>query len=359
MVLKVDVDWQQHDFNLRAKVSIPGAGVTALYGPSGAGKTSLLRILAGLEKSAKQSTVELGSASWQGQGKFIPPEHRGVGFVFQDERLFPHLTVEGNLDFAWQRRHRNNGPDIAHLGKWLGLSNLFERYPDQLSGGQKQRVSIARALAGAPHLLLLDEPLSGLDSEARESTLALLETLHRELDIPMVYVSHQIDELMRLADHVIVLEDGRVTAEGGIEAMTNSLDSPLARESGAGSVIHAQIIGRDGDFGLTSLDMGGGIKLFIGQVKAKLGTVLRLRIPADAVSLARTAATDSSILNILPATVNSIRELDTTHALVELKSGDQQLLAKITRKSVDRLALENGLELYAQVKGVALLSDRG
>lgn len=359
MALVAKVNLQRETWNLQADLQLPASGVCAIYGPSGCGKTSLLRLIAGLERGAPDNEIALGSTRWQQPGFHLPTEQRGVGYVFQDGRLFPHLNVAGNIAFAFQRRFNDQGPGPQQVMAWMGIDDLGERMPGELSGGEQQRVAIARALVSAPQLLLLDEPLSGLDSDNRENAMALLENLHRELSIPVLYVSHQIDEVMRLADHVITMQAGRITRQGSIAAMTSSLDSPLVQQNGAASVVVGEVSAHDTTYGLTDIAMGQNITLQIAACRAQPGTTVRLRIPASAVSLAASAATDSSVLNILRVTVVGWQELGNSHVMVQLALGEHRILSRITRKSLLRMQLATGQELYAQIKGVALLSDYG
>ena len=359
VALVANIDFQRRDWHLHANLELPASGVSALFGPSGSGKTSLLRIIAGLETPDPASRLSLDETCWQAPGLHIPPEQRGVGYVFQDGRLFPHLSVAGNLAFAYSRRFSEAGPQPAEVSQWLSIEHLLTRTPDQLSGGEQQRVAIARALVSAPRLLLLDEPLSGLDSESRENTLTLLEALHRRLAIPLIYVSHQVDEVMRLADHVVLLANGQVTGQGDIATMTSSLDSPLAQQSGVGSVLMGRVENFDVEFGIGVVRIDEHTALTLAGCPAQPGSSVRLRIPASAVSLSISAASDSSVLNILPVTVESWQTQGNSHVLLQLKLGDSSILSRISRKSLLRMSLREGDKLFAQIKGVALLSDYG
>lgn len=359
MALLAKVNLQRQGWSLQANLKLPASGVCAIYGPSGCGKTSLLRLIAGLDQGEPDNEIALGTTAWQKPGFHLPAEQRAIGFVFQDGRLFPHLSVTGNIAFAFKRRFSEQGPGPEQVMAWMGIDNMGERMPAELSGGEQQRVAIARALVSAPQLLLLDEPLSGLDSANREKTMSLLENLHRELSIPVLYVSHQVDEVMRLADHVILMDDGKVSGSGDIATMTTSLDSPLAQQNGAGTVVVGEVQAHDQAYGLTEITLGQGITLQIAACSARVGAKVRLRIPANAVSLSASAATDSSVLNILPVSITGWQELGNSHVMVQLTLGEHRLLSRITRKSWQRMALAAGQDLYAQIKGVALLSDYG
>ena len=215
--LHLAVDWPRGDFHLKVELDLPGHGVTALFGHSGSGKTTLLRLIAGLERAPAR--VQLGKAVWQDARGFLPPHRRPIGFVFQDAGLFPHLSARANIDFGRRRTQTAmNDAELAHLVDLLGISALLDRKPAELSGGESQRVAIARALALKPEVLLLDEPLASLDERRRVEILPYLEALHGELAIPLIYVTHSTDEVARLADHLVVLDAGRVVWQGEAEA---------------------------------------------------------------------------------------------------------------------------------------------
>ena len=357
MALRANIRFRRDSWVLEAALDTPRSGVTAIYGPSGCGKTTLLRILAGLERGAEGTTICFGDQQWQRDGFVLAPERRGIGYVFQEGRLFPHLRVIGNLDYASRRRFRRRGPGIDEVCDWLQIQSLLQRWPGQLSGGEQQRVAIARALLNAPQLLLLDEPLTGLDADIREKAMGVLEALHRKLAIPVIIVSHDLDEVMRLADNVLLLRDGKVAGADTIEALTTSLDSPLSGSAEASAVLQGVVAEQDPEFGLCSVDIGGGLQLVMAQTSTHIGAAVRLRIPAKSVSLSRSKATDTSILNILPARIENWRERGKTHVLVRLLIGTHRILALITRRSLTKMALTPGEDVFAQIKGVALLSD--
>jgi molybdate transport system ATP-binding protein len=351
------INFSRGDWQLQADLELPATGVSAIYGPSGCGKTTLLRILAGLERSGSNSTIHLNGECWQDGQQFVPADQRGVGYVFQDGRLFPHLSVRDNLLFAFTRRFASSGPTLPIVCEWLQISELLPRKPGQLSGGEQQRVAIARALLSAPKLLLLDEPLNGLDPANRDKAMALLEDLHRKLQIPMIYVSHNLEEVMRLADYVVLLQAGRVQTRGTIENLSSALDSPLTLHAGAASVIHGVIFDHDQQYGLSRASIGENVYLYLQRTHSPQGARVRLRIRADAVSLSKSAAGDSSILNILPAVIEGWQHRGDSHVLVQLTLGQHHILASITRKSLAHLGLRRGDTVFAQIKGVALLSD--
>ncbi len=343
------------NFSLSLKAQLPGKGITAIYGPSGCGKTTLLRCIAGLEEvehcQLNMSGDEIGSP---------PAKQRQLGYVFQENRLFPHLSVEGNLDFAYKRRFSDNGPSKQQVIDWLDIDALLERKPDQLSGGQKQRVAIARALLTAPRCLLLDEPLAGVDSQARNPILRHLETVAENLNIPMVYVSHNLDEITRLADHLIIMDQGRLVADGPLLDMLSRLDLDVTRQESAAVVLNTQIMGHDDRYSLTQLSLGlqsgDDAQLSVGRLSGEPGNAVRVRIPCRDVSIALERPSLSSILNILPGVITEIELIDGARAMIKTEVARQFILARITRKSMEHLQLETGKQVYLQIKTVALLS---
>lgn len=337
--------------------AVPAGGITALFGPSGAGKTTLLRIIAGLDRGGPGTVVRFGGAVWQQDERFEPAERRAVGYVFQEPRLFPHLDVAGNLAFAKRRRFGADGPSVAEVVQWLQLDALLTRGVERLSGGEQQRVAIARALLSAPKLLLMDEPLAALDADSREHILGLLERLHRRLALPIVYVSHSFDEVLRLADRIALIERGALLAFGPTEALITRTDLPLLRRRNAATVWTARAEEYDADYHLARFAAGAHTGLWLNAEPVETGQSYRLRIPADAVSITLQAPAQTSILNVMQATVTDITELSPSTSMVRLAVGQRVLLAQITRKSTDTLALAPGMAVYAQVKGVALLSD--
>jgi len=347
------------DFRLEVDLSVSRA-VTALFGPSGAGKSSILQILAGLERGTRHDEIDIrfGDEIWQSARVFVPPHRRGVGYVFQRPQLFPHLTVEGNLHYA-ERRARDSRVRFDKVLEWLDLEPLIRRPIDGLSGGEAQRVAIGRALLASPRCLLMDEPLGSVDAPSRRRILPYISRLRRELDIPMVYVTHSMDEVSYLADHVYMIDDGRVTASGTVFEMSHSLEIARDGEADPAAVVECPVRGYDAAFELAELALGEAT-LYVASETLEPGTRVRVRIPARDVSIALSAATDTSILNVLPAVVESIDRDAARHSvLVRLDTGGQTLLASITRRSAEVLGIAGGHEVFAQVKGVALLTDHG
>ncbi|MEO5364349.1 MAG: molybdenum ABC transporter ATP-binding protein [Magnetococcus sp. DMHC-8] len=360
------VQWQRGAFTLAIDMCDTLQGITALFGPSGSGKTSLLRCLAGLERPAG-GLVRFGDQLWQGDDPpvFVPPFRRPVGFVFQDGRLFNHLTVAGNLAFARQRavtRCRpatatgtTGQPEMAELIAILALEGLLPRHPMQLSGGERQRVAIARALLTDPALLLMDEPLASVDGVSKQRILAYLRQLHRRWQRPVLYVSHDMGEIMQLADQLLVLEQGRLVARGPVHLLATRLDQPFAHGPEAGALLEATVVGRESAFHLTRLAAGAGLTLHLPDaIGLTTGERVRVRILARDVSLALEKPQHTSILNIFPATVVAIQAENVAQVMVQLDLAGMPLLARVTSKSCAALALQPGLSLFAQVKSVAL-----
>lgn len=330
-------------------------GVTALFGVSGAGKSSVIEMLAGLMRP-DQGHIRLGDDTLYDHARSIniPPHRRGVGYVFQDHRLFPHLSVHANLRygerFASGRRPVADFDTIIGL---LGLEPLLERRPGRLSGGEKQRVAIGRALLARPRLLLMDEPLSALDAASRADILPYLERLHRQLELPVIYVSHALDEVTRLADTLLLIEAGKITYQGPLVDGLTRLDLPLAHRDTAGTVIDTRVVSHDAEFQLTQI-AAGSLTLSLPGLHAAPGQPLRVRIAARDVSLALALPSQTSILNLLPARIVDLAEDAPGQVLVRLALEETLLLSRITRKSAHALDLQPGTELIAQVKSVAV-----
>ena len=349
------LDWP--NFTLDVDLSLPGRGVTALFGHSGSGKTTLLRCLAGLERQGSGSLRFKGEL-WQdsAHGIFRPTHQRPLGYVVQEASLFTHLSVQKNLNYGRKRVNGGHKVSLDHAVELLGISHLLDRMPDRLSGGERQRVAIARALATSPELLLMDEPLAALDLKRKNEILPYLERLHDALDIPVCYVSHSPDEVARLADHVVLLSEGRVVAAGGLRETLARLDLPTAFSEDAGVVIEAVVADHDPTYHLTRLDFPGG-SVVVARRQESLGRRLRFRVHARDVSLTLTRAEGTSIANLLPATVTEVADADTpAHVLVRLDAGGTPLIARITRRSLDHLGVRPGQSLWTQIKAVALLT---
>jgi molybdate transport system ATP-binding protein len=354
LALAVDCPGEQ-GFRLRLTCDVPDRGVTAVYGPSGSGKSTLLDCIAGLRQPAAGGRIHFRGETWLDGDFSLPPWERRVGYVFQDARLFPHLSVEGNLRFALQRR-QGDGPGMEAVASWLELDELLPRDIDSLSAGQKQRAALARALLAAPRLMLLDEPLANLDHRASRHLLACLGRVERELGLPMLYVSHDIEEVSQLADHLLLLESGQLAAQGPLLELCSRLDTRLSHAEQAAAIALATVRRHDARFGLTELDLEGE-SLLVNQLAQAPGSRCRVRIPARDVSICRDRPERTSILNVFPVTIGEIEQTGEARILLRLVLGSQFLLARITRKSAEQLALKPGDGVFAQVKSAGLLSE--
>jgi len=337
-------------FSLDAAFDIPAQGVTGLFGPSGCGKTTLLRCLAGLTR-LPGSTLRVGGEVWQEGPHILPPYKRALGYVFQDARLFAHLSVRENLRFGLKRAGERRIAE-ADVVDFLGLAPLLARYPAALSGGERQRVAIGRALLAQPRLLLMDEPLSALDRDSADEILPRLRGLSARFGVPALYVSHQMDEIERIAQHLLLMRAGRIVAAGKLVDLLTDFALPFAARDGAATVLDLRVGGYDESYGLT-LCGAPPLSLIVPGRLGHVGEQIRLRVRASDVSLVR-APTPSSILNLLPARILAADIQPGPHVLVALEVGEARLLARITRKSWDHLGLAPGQEVFAQVKAEAL-----
>lgn len=343
-------------FALEVNFSVPAMGVTALFGHSGSGKTTLLRCIAGLERA--MGTLQVNGETWQDATTFVATHKRPLGYVFQEASLFPHLSVRANLEYGYKRiAAMERKVQLEQVVEWLGLSYLIDRRdPALLSGGERQRIAIARALLTSPRILLMDEPLSALDTHSKQEILPYLEGLHRELKIPVLYVSHALDEVARLADHLLLLDQGRVTASGALHETLARLDLPTAHFDDAGAVIEATVAEHDESYHLTRVDFSGAC-LWVGKMSQQLGSRVRARVLARDVSIATQQPQGSSITNILTAYISEIRDEGADKVMVRMQVGESTaLLSRITRRSRDVLSLTIGMQVFAQVKSVALMS---
>lgn len=350
---------QRSAFCVDVDLQLPAHGITVLWGPSGSGKTSILRSVAGLERPQK-ALLQIAGETWQddAQKLFVPPWKRAIGYVFQEASLFEHLDVQGNLRYGQQRA---SDPAAAAQAlqdaiALLDIATLLPRQVHTLSGGERQRVAIARALATAPRVLLLDEPLASLDAARRREVMPWLLRLRDELKIPMLYVTHAVDEVAKLADTVVTMERGQATGCGPVsEVLAGQAGLALAADD-VGSLLHARVQEIDAQWGLARADFQGGA-LWLRDTGLALGNSVRLRVLARDVSIALVAPQSSSIQNVLPCVVSEIRDDDhPSQVLVRLLCGSQALWARITARSAHTLALQPGLAVWAQVKSVGLVS---
>ncbi|RTL69107.1 MAG: molybdenum ABC transporter ATP-binding protein [Hyphomicrobiales bacterium] len=361
--ISVDLSGQLGAFTLGATFSVPMRGITALFGPSGCGKTTILRCMAGLQRL--QGRVALGPEVWQddAQGLFVPPHQRHVGYVFQEASLFPHLSVKDNLQYGAKRVGAAQGRSIAFddVVQLLGIGHLLDRSTRALSGGERQRIAVGRALLAAPRILLMDEPLSALDKMSRDDILPTFERLHEQLALPILYVTHDLGEVERLADTLVLLDKGAVTAAGPIRALQLDPKLPLLASSEAAVIIEGRIVGIDTAFALTEIGIDGGTLLVPGT-HGPIGQMRRLRITASDVSLARSAPHGTTIVNSLPGRIVAIDDSGGPQVNVIVALGPNgdglRIAARITRKSLVTLGLAIGDAIYAQIKGVALIASR-
>jgi molybdate transport system ATP-binding protein len=358
-------------FTLSVDLSLPATGITVLYGPSGSGKTSVVRAVAGLDR-AQDALVALGDEVWQDdrRGLWTPPHRRPLGYVFQEASLFDHLDVMGNLRYGLERAWRGpvsmgrgepgRSPDpqasLQQAIALLGIEHLLQRRTQALSGGERQRVAIARAWASQPRLLLLDEPLSAVDAARRQDILPWLERLRDEAQMPMLYVTHSVDELARLADEVVVLNQGQVQAQGPVSQMMGDLQGPLAEGEDAAALVKALIVERDPRWHLSRAEFDGG-QLWLRDTGQPLGRVVRLRVLARDVSLATEEPIGLTVQNVVPGVVESLSEGEhPSQLLVAVRCGPTRLLSRITRRAAHERALQPGMPVWAMIKAVAVVA---
>lgn len=353
-MLELDVERSLGRFRLRARFQA-GAGVTALFGRSGAGKSALTQVIAGL-LHPDRGRVSVGGETLfdSARGIDVPAHRRRVGYVFQDGRLLPHLTVRQNLLFGRLFRRGDGGfIDLDQVVDLLGIEYLLKRRPAHLSGGEKQRVAIGRALLANPRVLLMDEPLAALEMHRKVEILQYIERLRDEVRIPIVYVSHAIEEVVRLAETVVVLSDGEVKAVGPVDEVMGRLDlRPFTGRFEGGAVIEGRVAAQDLDYGLSTVRFSGG-ELIIANLDALVGEPVRVRVRSRDVMLATVPPVAVSALNVLKGRVSEIRE-SAGAADVVLQVGDATVVARVTRKALDHLALAEGCEAYAIIKAIAL-----
>jgi molybdate transport system ATP-binding protein len=351
-------------FALDAGFTAPAKGVTAVFGPSGCGKTTVLRCIAGLLRI--NGVCEIDGDVWQDEnGAFLPTHKRPLGYVFQEASLFQHLSVRRNLLFG-APRHDSSGSKGAivfdEVVELLGITRLLDRSPRNLSGGERQRVAIGRALLSQPKLLLMDEPLSALDRATKNEILPFLERLRDHLNLPVVYITHDIAEVERLADQMVLMEKGRVIGAGPLEELQSDPSLPLAAARDAAVSFNGIVQASDETYGLVTLKIRGGM-LTAPAPPAPVGERRRIRVIASDVSLTREPPAPSSILNVLPARVVSTKPVDSSEIIVVVALGQDgagaRLLSRVTRKASEALGLAEGMSVYAQVKAVALAPGRG
>ncbi|MGC1124614.1 molybdenum ABC transporter ATP-binding protein ModC [Pantoea agglomerans] len=350
-MLSLNFMQQQGDHVLEVDLQIPAKGITAIFGVSGAGKTSLINAISGLTQPQRGRIQLHDRLLFDAEQKIaLPPEKRRIGYVFQDARLFPHYRVRGNLQYGMAPAMKAQFDSLVSL---LGLEALLPRFPLSLSGGEKQRVAIGRALLTAPDMLLLDEPLASLDLPRKRELMPYLQKLAKQVDIPMLYVSHSLEEILQLADNVLVLDAGKVKAFGPLERVwSSSAMRPWLPVSELTSVLRVQVLEQHPDYPMTALSLGDQ-HIWVSRVNQPVKTPLRIRIASADVSLALQPPQHSSIRNILPAQVVELLEVG-DQVEVKLRIGISELWARITPWALDELGIRPDQWLYAQIKSVSV-----
>ncbi|MBC7951069.1 MAG: molybdenum ABC transporter ATP-binding protein [Rhodospirillaceae bacterium] len=354
-MLDLSIRRQQGDFRVEVDLAA-GAGVTALFGRSGSGKSSVINMVAGLYRPDSGRIKVDGKVLFDSEsGIDLAPERRRLGYVFQDARLFPHLSVHGNLIFGMNRvpvpERRIGFDDVVQV---LGIGHLLDRRPSKLSGGEKQRVAIGRALLASPRILLMDEPLAALDSQRKAELLPFIGKLARQFATPILYVSHSMDEVLRLSDTLVLMDDGKAAAVGPVEELLSRTDlRPLTGRYEAGAVIRATVAGHDATYGISRLAFTGGT-LLVAKVNTPVGTPVRLRIHARDVSIAIDAPSRISVRNVLPAVVKSVRAAEGWLTDVVLDCGGTDIWAQITAHAQAHLNLVPGMRVNALIKALTI-----
>jgi molybdate transport system ATP-binding protein len=350
-ISRCHIQLQRVDFCVDAEFTIPAKGVLGIFGHSGSGKTTLLRCVAGLEKNVK-GRIEVNGETWLDKKKSLSSQQRNIGYIFQESRLFPHLTVIKNLEYGAKRNPENNqNIEREYLYELLNIGHLLNRRPFQLSGGEKQRIAIGRALLKNPQMLLLDEPLASLDEKRKQEILPYLERLHEELNIPMLYVSHNMDEMLRLCDYMLVMEQGQVKFNGNIHNALVAPGSPLAKVENAVAVLEGTVSKQEKDFDISTVHTVNGNKFQVPGLLS-IGKHVRLIIFASDVSVTKNKAVDSSILNIIEGVVSAVLDKKDGRVLLQINCNQEILLSLISIKSFQLLQLALNKKIYIQVKAV-------
>lgn len=356
MSIDIQIQHALADFDLEVDFSVVGDAVTALFGPSGAGKSTIINIIAGLQKPDHgKITINDVVVEDSDRKVSVAPRKRNIGYVFQQPRLFPHLTVEKNLLFGWRRAgKRASEKDIAKLISLLGIESLVKRKTGALSGGEKQRVSLGRALLSNPQLLLLDEPLAALDHKRRDEILPFIERIRHEQHIPILYVSHSIDEVTRIADHIHILNQGKLAASGSIAEVFSRIDLyPITGRFEAGAIIDGKIVNHLEAHCLTHIAFGNQ-QLTVPRIAADIGETIRLRVRSRDIIVTLVEPREISANNVLTGKILDIRTDPGPYADLQLDCGGTRLIARITRHSADRLKLTVGTNVFAVIKSVTI-----
>ncbi|WP_420598131.1 molybdenum ABC transporter ATP-binding protein [Neptuniibacter sp.] len=342
-------------FSLNVDLKLAGQGITAIFGHSGSGKTTLLRCIAGLEQ-AEGASICINGQIWQDETHFVPTHKRALGYVFQEASLFSHLTALGNLQYALKRAWEPVSQEfLDKVVSVLDIKPLLQRYPSQLSGGERQRVAIARAILIRPKVLLMDEPLASLDSNRKAEILPYLSKLPAVFNIPILYVSHSLEEVCQLADQCVLLDKGQVVAEGTPQEVFSRIDLPVRFDQGTGVIIKGTVVERDPKWHLSRVEFSGN-ELWVRDGGDEIGDDVRIRILARDVSLTEQPCDQSSILNRIHVEVVEIEpDQDEAMSLIRLKAGTEYLIARVTNRSVSHLQLEKSKKIWAQIKSVAIV----
>lgn len=371
-MLAININETLGNFTLQVETLIPTNGVTAIFGPSASGKSTLLNIIAGFSTPHKSltNTVSFNDQVWLNNTNaetlthlpIHPPTHlpihqRRIAYVTQTACLFSHLSVRKNLQYAIDRRLVDSAIDFHDICTRMKIDSLLDQLPEQLSGGEQQRVAIARALLSSPQLILFDEPLSALDESHREDVLHHLEQLHQSFGIPFLYVTHNLEELMRLADHVLLLNNGQLVANRSIADTLSDFTLPLSQQQHSGVVLEGSVDQFDAQYQLLKFNLGNHHALWVSDTNANIKPQnnIRIRVYAKDVSITLEAATNTSILNIIPVVISEISEVKNGQAILKLNCDNHLLLSRITAKSIQQLGLTVGQSVFAQIKGIALL----
>lgn len=340
-------------FSLDVEFSFPASGVTALFGASGSGKSTILRCIAGLESGVK-GTIKIANETWQDGQQVVPAHMRSIGYVFQDAGLLPHLSVEKNLTYAVKRsRETCSEQAFTDVLSLLSISHLMQKLPAQLSGGEKQRVSIARALLRKPKILLMDEPLASLDAQRKQEILPYLESLHEQTNIPIIYVSHDLQEIAKLADYVVVVDEGSVVKADLLMSTINDYRLSRAYQQELSSVIEAQVEAIESQWKLSKVAIGKQF-MWVANNKDEVGKTLRLNIAAKDVSIAISKPVNTSVLNVLHGHLVAISTTDSYKVILKVAVEHCYLFAEISIKSLHALSLKEGDSLWMQIKSIAV-----
>ncbi len=356
MSVDIEIRHQLAEFPLDVNFSVQRNAVTALFGPSGAGKSSIINIVAGLLQADSAKISINGHVVEDAENHIsVSPRLRNIGYVFQQPRLFPHLNVEKNLLFGWRRaRHPVSRQEVDKLITLLGIESLISRKPRSLSGGEKQRVALGRAILSNPELLLLDEPLAALDHKRRDEILPYIERLRQEQQIPILYVSHSIDEVTRIADHIHIINQGKLVASGLIEDIFSRIDLyPITGRFEAGAIIDGTLANHLPEHALSQVAFGNQL-LTVPKIAGEPGESIRVRVRSRDIIISRIEPQEISANNVLNGEILDIRANDGPYADLQLQCGGARLIARITRHSAERFDLGIGSQVFAVIKSVTI-----